>query len=108
MRIAALDVTAELLVEFVNASQYRGLLPRAFFVKENPLPEDTKVVRVLGTECPGVIRLWLESSAFADIPDGQDPPQVPQIIYQTVYGRTAEEVFEKFDDLRVLGTDTIE
>lgn len=105
MRLAALDVTAQLLTEFVHASKYRGLLPRAFFVKQNPLPDDTEVIAVRGTESSGVIRLILKSDSFADVPDGAAIPQVPQILYETVYGQTADDVFERIHDATILDQD---
>jgi len=85
VRVATLDVTAQLLAEFAMASQYHNGLPRRFFVKQNPLPDDVEVVSVRGTEVPGVVRLLLRSDSFDDVPEGEEPPCVPPVVYQTVY-----------------------
>lgn len=85
MKIANLFVTAELLTQFVFASRYHNGLPRKFFVSRNPLPDDVGVLGVYGTETPGIVRLLLTSESFADVAEDKVIPNVPDIVYQTVY-----------------------
>lgn len=87
MRVAALDLTPELFVEFCKAGKQGGGLARRFVVKENPLPDDAEIVRVgLATAFePHTLRLYIRSELFAEVPDGQDPPELPVVIYETVY-----------------------
>lgn len=91
MRHATFDLTPELFLEFLRASK-DDARPRRFVVKENPLPNDVEIVSIglANTEFTddAVVRLMLHSEHFADIPEGESPPPVPRILYETVYDAT--------------------
>lgn len=88
MRIATLDLTPELFVEFCKASKQGGGLARRFVVKENPLPDDAEIVRI-GLAEPYTLRLYIQSQEFAEVPEGQNPPALPNVLYETVYDKAA-------------------
>lgn len=84
-RRAALWLTPDLFIEFLKVSQ--GISPRRFAVRENALPDDAKVVWVLG-DGGGIgrdIALIIESETFADVPVGETLPSLPSPIYEIVY-----------------------
>lgn len=86
MRIATLDLTPELFIEFCKASGERGGLARKFIVIENPLPDDTEVVRirVAPLSYPNTLQLVLTSESFPNVPE-DEPSQLPLVVYKTVY-----------------------
>lgn len=88
MRIATLDLTPELFVEFCKASGERGGLARKFVVIENPLPEDAEIVNLTAEPLSAMgalplLRLTIKSESFEDI-EGE-PPQLPLVVYKTIY-----------------------
>lgn len=92
MRIATLDLAPEIFMEFVQGSKDGP--PRYFQVKENPLPDDARVVSVSPrTEtCPMIWRLFIESESFADVAEGDVPPELPWITYEVVYAEASQMV----------------
>lgn len=85
MRIATLDLTPELFIEFCKASKNGP--PRYFKVIENPLPDDAEVVEVRLRDpwLPHTLRLVVKSEVFADVPEGATPPELPLPVYETTY-----------------------
>lgn len=85
MRIASMDLAPELFVSFCQASKDGP--PRYFRVKENPLPDDARVVAVapLPDRYPMLWRLFIASDSFEDVPQGSVPPELPLVVYETVY-----------------------
>lgn len=93
MKVATLDLTPELFVEFAKACKVEGL-GRRFVVKKNPLPDDAEIVRISlrdPYEQP-TLRLVIRSETFADIPEGANPPEVPDILFETIYDGELVEV----------------
>lgn len=91
MRIATLDLTPELFIEFCKASKRGSGLGRRFVVKENPLPDDAEIVRIGLASLiePYTLRLYIQSQEFAEVPEGQNPPALPNVLYETVYDKAA-------------------
>lgn len=87
MKIATLDLTPDLFVEFCKASKENGHKPRRFVVKENPLPDDAEVVAVQLRDpyLPHTLRLVIQSESFADVPEGATPPELAMVWYETVF-----------------------
>lgn len=108
MRVAYFDVTPDLLAEFVFASAHRGGLPRVFFVKKNPLPADTTVVHVRGSERNHCVRVYVESASFDEVSELDNALELPPIWYETVYGKDYNEVTEKLTDAAVLSADYLD
>lgn len=82
MRRATLDLTPELFVEF--AKLCKSGLPRRIVVKENPLPDDARIVdiRLKDTLLPYTLQLVLESESFNEVatnPDSAMPPRLPEL-----------------------------
>lgn len=101
-RIATLDLTLELFIEFCKASGERGGLARKLIVLENPLPEDVEVVALTAIPLPimgalPLLRLTLQSASFDDVGEGE-PPQLPLVIYKTIYDAPCVECFKSFCD----------
>jgi hypothetical protein len=92
MRIAALDLTPELFVQFCQVCKDGP--PRHFVVKKNPLPDDAKVVGVITRpdRFPLILRLVVESEAFADVPEGESIPELPDVWFETIYAECTEMV----------------
>lgn len=92
MKVATLDLSAELFVEF--AKLCKGGPPRKFIVKENPLPADAKILHVgLANRFvypPLTLRLFIQSESFEDVPAGQIPPELPNIAFETLYNEVSE------------------
>lgn len=90
MKIATLDLTPELFVEFCKASGDHGGLARKFVVIENPLPEDAEVVALTAEPLAimgalPLLRLTIQSDSFDDVDEGTTPPQLPLVVYRTIY-----------------------
>ena len=88
MKLATLDLSPELFVEFCKASKHGGGMARKFVVKENPLPEDAEIIRIgLAHDRlePQTLRLYIQSEQFAEVSDGAIPPELPLVLYETVY-----------------------
>ena len=84
MGIAILNLTPELFINFCLASKDGP--PRRFRVKENPLPEDAKVVHVgQSLLAPYLVQLYVSSETFAEVPLGEEPPALPTVVYETVF-----------------------
>ena len=84
MRIATLDLTPDLFLEFCKACKQGE--PRRFIVKENPLPDDVKLVGMrFADDEPLRIRLVLTSRTFAEVLKGSIPPPLPNVVFETVY-----------------------
>lgn len=86
MKLATLDLTPELFVEFAKACS--GVGSRRFRVKANPLPNDAVIERI-GLRPPGVdshaLRLFIRSETFADVLEGAEPPELPPVVFETVF-----------------------
>lgn len=92
MRLATLDLSAEMFVEFSKAFKFEGL-GRHFRVRDNALPDDAEVVRItFHPYSPSILRLVLKSKSFTDVPEGADPPELPGIICETIYDGELVEV----------------
>lgn len=91
-KLALLPLTADLFVQFAQACKDGP--PRRFQVKENPLPDDVEIVSigVSATMPPVTLALLLKSESFADIPDGEQVPEVPRILFETVYDEVSATV----------------
>lgn len=87
LRIATIDLSPELFIEFCKASSVQGRGARRFVIKENPLPDDAEVVRIglKDTYEPYTLRLFIKSEQFAEVPEGGTPPELPLVVYQTIY-----------------------
>ena len=85
MRVATLDLTPELFVEFSKAC--KGTFARRFTVKQNPLPDDAEIVRIGLRDPyePHTLRLFITSEEFEDIPEGATPPELPMIWFETIH-----------------------
>lgn len=85
MKVATLDLTPELFVEFCKTC--KSGLTRRFIVKENPLPDDAEIVRI-GLNAPYGpynLRLYISSESFADVPEGSTPPELPLVVFETIF-----------------------
>lgn len=84
-RLATLDLSPELFVQFCLASQDGP--PRRFLVIENGLPADVKVIDVTLVPLLGgsssIIRLLLSSSKFEKV--REEPAQLPAPVYKVVF-----------------------
>jgi hypothetical protein len=90
VKVATLDLSTELFVEFSKASGMRGGLTRSFVVAENPLPDDAEVVAVEAHEVYAMgalplLRLHIKSESYAEVAEGETPPELPLVIYRTIY-----------------------
>lgn len=85
MKIATLDLTPELFVEFCRFCKSGP--PRFTVVKENPLPNDAQIIgcHVNTERWPMTLKLVINSDSFADIPDGNRIPELPLVVFETVY-----------------------
>lgn len=85
MKLATLDLTSELFVEFAKACKGQGL-SRRFIVKQNPLPDDAEIVRIQLRDPyePHTLRLYVQSESFAEVEEGATPPELPLVIFETV------------------------
>lgn len=87
MKIATLDLTPSLLVEFSKACGNQPFA-RRFIVRENPLPDDAEIVRIGladdGLE-PRTLRLYIKSESFAEVGEHVEPPSLPLVIFETVF-----------------------
>lgn len=83
-KIAVLPLTADLFLEWSKAC--RDGPPRRFVVKENPLPDDAKIVGVelFGNKQDLILALVVESESFEDVPADVAPPEVPRIPFEVV------------------------
>lgn len=82
MRVAALDLTPEIFVQFCMASKEGP--PRRFKVVQHPLPEDARVLQMQIVNGHN-IRLFLTSELFEEVPENEEPPLLPSPVYETVY-----------------------
>lgn len=88
MRVALLELTPELFIEFCKAAKSGP--PRRFTVVKDALPDDAEVVGVFAKNDPfrlhfGTVLLQIRSESFADVPEGGFMPELPPIHFQTVY-----------------------
>lgn len=85
MKIATLDLTPELFVEFCKLCKNGP--SRRYIVKENAPPDDAEVVevRLRSPFLPHTLQLVIQSESFADVPEGVEPPELPPIWCETVY-----------------------
>lgn len=85
MKIATLDLTPELFVEFCKLCKSGP--SRRYTVKENALPDDAEVVevRLRSPFLPHTLQLVIKSESFADVPEGGEPPELPPIWFETVF-----------------------
>lgn len=92
MRIATLDLTPELFIQFCQVCKDGP--PCQMVVKKNPLPSDAKVVGVITRpdRFPLILRLVIESESFADIPEGEPIPELPLVWFETIYAECTETV----------------
>lgn len=89
-KLATLDLTPELFIELAKACK-RGT-PRMIVVKENPLPEDAEIVRVRlrpDRFYPDLLQLVIKSESFKDVPSGSSYPELPQVVFETIYDEVA-------------------
>lgn len=85
MRVATLDLTPELFLEFAKACTGQGLT-RRFLVKEHPLPDDAKIVDIrLRYPRRHTLQLLVQSESFAEVPEGEKPPELPLVVFETVF-----------------------
>lgn len=92
MKLATLDLTSELFLEFSKVCMDGGGLSRRLKVKANPLPDDVRIERVgMAHNPPLTLRLYLTSETFAEVPDGIDPPQLPPVVFETIYDGETEQ-----------------
>jgi hypothetical protein len=91
-KLALLPLTADLFLEFSKVCKDGP--PRRLVVKENPLPDDAKIISIeaFWDRPPFTLALLLTSEAFADVPEGQTPPEVPDIWFETVYDEVTASV----------------
>jgi len=85
MKLATLDLAPELFIDFCKLCKDGPL--RQIQVKENPLPDDARVVGVIVAKdrYPLTLRLVIESDSFADVPEGELMPELPLVVFETVY-----------------------
>jgi len=91
MKIAILELSPELFVEFAKACK-KGP-PRRFTVKANALPDDASIVRVGFTgDSQGLytLKLVVQSETFADVPNGEMIPELPAVVFETVNDECAK------------------
>lgn len=86
MRVALLELTPEMFVEFSKACQPGP--PRTFDVVENALPLDARVVAVAHNANPlrlnhGTVLLHIVSETFEDVPEGGLMPTLPPVLFKT-------------------------
>lgn len=87
MKVALLELTPELFVDFCKASKNGP--PRRFEVVENALPDDAEVSAIAHMSDPlrlhhGTVLLHIKSESFADVPEGGFIPKLPPIMFRTV------------------------
>lgn len=84
-RLALLELTAELFVEFAKACKDGP--PRRLRVKDNALPDDTAIISVeaLWDRPPFTLALVLHSETFDEVPVGTRPPTLPAVVFETIY-----------------------
>jgi len=87
MKIATLDLTPELFLDFCKMCKDGP--PRQIIVKENALPDDAKVVGVIVAKdrYPLTLRLVIESDSFVDVPEGELMPELPLVVFETIYDK---------------------
>lgn len=109
MRVATLDLTPELFVEFCKVSGWRGGMYRRFKVVANPLPQDAEVIAIQLRDAylPQTLRLVIRSETFAELPEGAIPPELPLVTFETVYDPPTDDKcpncgidFNEFPDMR--------
>jgi hypothetical protein len=85
VRIATLDLTPELFVEFCKFCKDGPL--RLTVVRENPLPDDAKIIgcRTNTDHWPMTLKLVVESATFADVFEGEKVPELPLVMFETIY-----------------------
>jgi hypothetical protein len=85
VKLATLDLTPELFVEFCKFCKDGP--PRFTVVKENPLPEDAKIVgcSVNVDRWPITLKLVIDSSTFSEVAESERLPELPLIVFETVY-----------------------
>lgn len=86
MKLAVLDLTPELFVEFCKSS-VKGE-PRRFTVKDNALPDDVEIVRIrLADDAvwPQTLQLVLRSASFSEVAAGAKPPMLPPVVFETIF-----------------------
>lgn len=91
-KLAILPLTAELFLEFSKACKDGP--PRRFMVKENPLPDDVKIISIeaFWDRPRFTLALVLASESFEDVPEGVTPPEVPRLLFETIYDECTESV----------------
>lgn len=91
MKLATLDLTPDLFVEFCKVCKSGAA--RRFIVKKNPLPDDAEIVRI-GIAPPSIepytLRLYIQSEEFADVSEGAEP-ELPLVVFETIYGPAMAE-----------------
>lgn len=90
-RLATLDLTPELFVEFAKFCKQGA--PRNIVVRENPLPDDAKIVDIrLKRAFPYTLQLVIESESFVAIAmDSIVPPKLPElplVVFETIFADT--------------------
>ena len=83
MKVRSLDITTELLVEFSKTCKAGP--PRRFIVKENPLPDDARIVRMRQLN-DYTLRLYITSESFTDV--AGPILQLPPVVFETIYDDT--------------------
>lgn len=85
MKIATLDLTPELFVEFCRFCKDGP--PRFTVVKENPLPDDAEIIDVRHHphRWPHRLQLIVKSASFTDLSEGDEIPELPLVVFETVY-----------------------
>lgn len=91
-KLALLPLTAELFLEFSKACKDGP--PRRFTVKENPLPDDATIISIEAfyDRPPFTLALLIASDSFADVAEGETVPEVPRLLFETVYDQCTEAV----------------
>lgn len=90
-KIGALDLTPQLFLEISQGFKAGGA--RRFIVKENALPNDAEIVRIgLSPHRPDVVRLYIQSDSFIEVAEGAEPPELPLIVFETVFDKDAERL----------------
>lgn len=91
-KLAILPLTAELFLEFSKTCKDGP--PRRFRVKENPLPDDATIIGIeaFWDRPPFTLALLIASESFNDVPEGTTLPEVPPLLFETIYDECTEAI----------------
>lgn len=90
MRLATLDLTPELFVEFCKMAKDGP--PRRCVIRQNPLPDDAQIKGVITNtgRWPMTLKLVIESESFTDVAEGDVLPELPLVVFETLYDECTE------------------